>query len=74
MSHPVPKGMTNGCHCRECLDEHAARQRRYRAKSKVRADQMKLEVAAMQAELTALREWRDQMLATVPSSGERMAA
>lgn len=60
VGHPVPKGYSNGCRCRDCLDAWAAHQRRYRADAKVKADQMKLE-------LEQLRAWRDQMLASAPS-------
>ena len=49
MAHPVPKGYTNECHCPECLAQHAATQRRWRAEAKVRTDAMKAELGRLQA-------------------------
>jgi hypothetical protein len=66
--HNCGKGYTHGCKCPECLAEHAGVQRRYRADARVKAAQMKAEFAAMQVELTMLRQWQAKVLATAPSA------
>ena len=66
--HTPVKGYTNGCRCEDCHREHLDRQAAWRATTKLRA-------AALQAELAALRAWRDSVMATAPAAtGEQVPA
>lgn len=47
VGHPVPKGLSNGCHCAQCKREHADRQQRYREGAKAKDAKLKLELSAL---------------------------